>query len=61
MENKIINLKKSNEGMSCLICSQNPSTVKFQINRIKYNDSVTSFAVCDECLAKMQKDIETCE
>lgn len=60
MEKKIINLKKCNEG-SCLTCGKNDATIKLSINRIKYDDSIITFHICDECLAKMQKDIEVCE
>lgn len=57
MEGKIIKLQKYNSG-SCLICGQRDATIKFSINRPKHDDNVTSFNICDECLIKMQKDIE---
>ena len=60
MKNRIIELTKRNEG-SCLVCAVNKATVNVRIQRPKYNDSIFSFHVCDECLAKMQKDIEICE
>lgn len=60
MENKIIILTKINDG-KCLICSDNNATVKMKINRVKHDDNIISFNVCDKCLARMQKDIETHE
>lgn len=61
MERKIFELTKIDEDRTCLICCRKPATIKMKINRLVLDDSVTSFAVCDDCLAKMQKDIETCE
>lgn len=61
MERQIIELKKIDQDGTCLICCENEATIKFRVNRIKYDDNVVSFNVCDECLAKMQKDIETCK
>lgn len=63
MENKIIKLTKVEPGsMSCLLCCDKDASVKISINRIKYeNDVVTSFFICDECLAKMQSEIRICE
>ena len=61
MENKIIELIKSNEGCKCLICCEKLATLKMRINRLVLDDIVVTFNVCDECLAKMQKDIETCK
>jgi hypothetical protein len=61
MEKKIIELTKYNDGFQCIICCERKATIKFKVNRPKHDDSVTSFHICDECLAKMQKDIETCE
>ena len=58
MEKKIINLTKNNNGYQCLLCCERDATVKVEINRVKYNDSVISFDVCDVCLAKMQQDIQ---
>lgn len=60
MTNKIINLTKA-ENDKCLICCKNEATVHMMINRLKYNDNIISFDVCDKCLAQMQKDIETHE
>ena len=57
MENRIIELTNTNEGL-CLVCAEKKATVNVRIQRPKYNDSIFSFHVCDECLAKMQKDIE---
>ena len=61
MEKKIIELTKTSEDHTCLICCRKPATIKMKINRFVLDDSVVSFSVCDDCLAKMQKDIETCE
>ena len=61
MEVKIIELTKTGEDHTCLICCKNRATIDMRINRLVLNDSVISFSVCDDCLAKIQKDIETCE
>lgn len=58
---KLINLIKANDDCNCLLCCQRSATVKMEILRSKYQDSVISFSVCDECLSQMQKDIETCD
>jgi len=61
MEGKIIELTKSNDEHTCLVCCKKPATVKMRINRLVLDDSIISFSICNECLAKMQKEIETCE
>ena len=61
MENKIINLTKVNDGYQCLLCCKNEATMKFEVHRVKYGDSVISLHICDECLSRMQKDIEVCQ
>lgn len=61
MERKIIELTKTTDDHTCLICCRNSATINMRINRLVLDDSVISFSVCDDCLAKMQKDIETCE
>lgn len=61
MSQKIIELKKSNAGYNCLICCANPATIKIKINRLVLEDCVTSFSICNECLIRMQKEIEICE
>ena len=58
---KLINLTEANENNFCLLCSKKSATVKMEILRSKYRDSVISFEVCDGCLSQMQKDIETCD
>ena len=58
MENKIIELTKINDGHQCLLCCRREATVKIVINRAKYNDSVIGFDICDQCLSKMQSDIQ---
>ena len=60
MAKKIIELVKHNDS-KCLLCCDKEATMKLKINRIKHNDSIISFDVCDECLAQMQKEIEVCE
>ena len=62
MERKIIELTKNDDGHKCLLCCAREATVKIAINRVKYDDSVISFDVCDVCLSRMQNDIQkTCE
>ena len=58
MEKKIINLTKETGVGTCLLCCEREATVKVEISRVKYNDSVISFDVCDSCLSKMQQDIQ---
>lgn len=59
MEKKIINLTKVNDGRQCLICCKREATVEFRIDRLlSYDDSVISFHICDQCLSKMQEDIQ---
>ena len=60
MEKKIINLSKANEDYGCIICCNNPAATKVEILRLVNlkNDSLISFNVCDECLIKMQNDIQ---
>ena len=62
MEKKIIELTKVNDGSKCLICCEREATTKVEINRLKYDDGVIGFHVCDKCLVKMQDNIQkTCE
>lgn len=61
MEKKIINITKNNNEGVCLLCCENTAALKMEINRVKYDENVVSFHICDECLVKMQKDIEVCE
>lgn len=58
MEKKIINLTKETNVGTCLLCCEREATVKVEINRVKYNDNVIGFDVCDQCLSKMQQDIQ---
>jgi predicted molibdopterin-dependent oxidoreductase YjgC len=58
MEKKIINLIKANNEHQCLLCCEREATIKVEINRVKYNDNVIGFDVCDQCLSKMQGDIQ---
>ena len=62
MEKKIIKLTKVNDGSRCLLCCERDTTVKVEINRVKYDDGVIGFNVCDVCLSQMQNDIhKICE
>lgn len=58
MEKKIINLTKVNNGFQCLLCCERDATIKVEINRVKYNDNVICLDVCDQCLSRMQGDIQ---
>ena len=58
MAKRIIELTKINNGGKCLLCCEREATVKVEINRVKYNDGVIGFDVCDVCLARMQDDIQ---
>jgi hypothetical protein len=58
MEKKIINLIKETEGGTCLLCCEREATVKVAINRVKYDDNVVGFHVCDKCLSQMHGDIQ---
>ena len=58
---KIIEITKSKDEHKCLICCKKPATIKMKINRPTLDDCVISFSICNECLAKMQKEIEICE
>lgn len=62
MENKIIELSNVEPGYrTCLLCCDNPADTKLTIKRVKYDDTVTSFNICNECLTKMKMDIKACE
>ena len=62
MEKKIIELTKDSGGFDCILCCENEATTKVMVNRVKYDDSIVGFYVCDQCLAKMKDDIQkTCE
>ena len=62
MEKKIIEVKKVESDGTCLTCCKKEATISVTINRLlEYHDTVISFHVCDECLAKMQREIEICE
>jgi hypothetical protein len=58
MENKIIELTKVNDGSKCLLCCEREATVNVEINRIKYDNGVIGFHICDTCLARAQQDIQ---
>ena len=58
MEKKIINLTKETGVGTCLLCCERKATVKVEIRRVKYNDGVIGFNVCDQCLSQMQQDIQ---
>lgn len=67
MEKKTIKVTKCNSGdyHHCIICpGHKPATMQINIQRLVdiKNDSLIIFYVCDECLARMQNDIQkTCE
>ena len=61
MEKKIINVHKIDTDYQCILCCKNNSTTRIRIQRLAYEDNIASFFVCDECLAKMQREIEICE
>jgi len=67
MEKKIIELTKCNpkDGHHCIICpGHKQATTQVNIQRLVdiRNDSLIIFYVCDECVARMQNDIQkTCE
>ena len=59
VEKKVIELTKAEQDYTCLICCKKKATVKATINRLtSYDDTVVSFHMCDECLAKAQQDIQ---
>ena len=58
MEKKIINLTKVDHEGICLLCCEREATIKLEISRVKYGDSVIGFEICDSCLSKMQEDIQ---
>lgn len=58
MEKKIIELVKDNSGFQCILCCNAKATTKVKLNRVKYDETMYAFYVCDSCLAQMQKDIE---
>ena len=61
MEKKIIELVKDNSGFQCILCCDTEATTKVKINRLKYDETLNAFYVCDKCVAQMQKDIEICK
>lgn len=58
MAKKIIELSKMEYGYICIICNEREATTRVRINKTSREENVIGFCVCDECLAKMQKDIE---
>jgi hypothetical protein len=58
MDNNIIELIQSKEDYHCLTCGSDAGKIKVRIQRINPVDCITSFHICDQCLAKMQKDIQ---
>lgn len=62
MKKRIIELTKVNDGSKCLLCCDREATVNMVINRVKYNDGIIGFHVCDKCLSVMQEEIhKICE
>lgn len=60
MEKKIINLSPAKKDYGCIICCNNHATTRVEVLRLVKvnNDSLIIFNVCDDCLAKMQQDIQ---
>ena len=58
MEKKIIVVTKMDNDYKCILCCERKSTTRIRIQRLAYDDNIASFFVCDECLAKMQKEIK---
>lgn len=58
MESKIIELTKYNGDCGCLTCGADKATLKVRIQRMHREDNVTTFHICDQCLAKAQQDIQ---
>ena len=61
MEKKIVEVKKVDTDYKCILCCEKPSSTRIRIQRLAYEDNIASFYICDECLAKMQREIEICE
>lgn len=62
MEKKIIELSAVDSNHNtCLLCCDNKAAAKLTINRVKYDDTVISFHICNKCLVRMQREIEICE
>ena len=58
MDKKTIEVTKVDVDYICIMCCENEATTRIRIKRLAYEDNIASFFVCDECFAKMQKDIE---
>ena len=58
MTKRIIEVTKTDADYKCIMCCEKQSTTRIRIKRLAYEDNIASFFVCDECLSKMQKDIE---
>lgn len=59
MEKRIIELNPAEQDCTCLICCKKKATVKLTINRLtSFDDTVVSFNMYDDCLAKAQQDIQ---
>jgi hypothetical protein len=61
MEKKIIEVTRMDTDYKCILCCKNMSTTRINIKRLAYKDYIANFFVCDECLAKMRKEIGICE
>ena len=61
MEKKIIEITKMDNDYQCILCCDRSSSTRIRIKRLAYEDNIASFFVCDECFAKMQREIEICE
>lgn len=58
MMERIIEVKENKDGFTCLICCKKQATLTLKIKRPAHKDTVASFHVCDNCLAKMQREIQ---
>ena len=58
MENKIIEVTTVDCDYTCIVCCDRHATTRIRIKRLAYEDNIASFFVCDECLAKMQSDVQ---
>ena len=58
---KIIEITANDHGLKCLLCCKTIAKLKLKIVRPVQGDTVSSFHLCDACLAQMQNDIQTTE
>ena len=58
MEKRIIELKQPNRNYQCVVCCERKATTTVNIQRLVDNSNLIVFDVCDNCLSKMQQDIQ---